>query len=207
MSLLDHRGVELHRRLSGAEQFDTANRAKPAAIIEPETRCEAIERGGLHLRAARLGRAEQRRRNDITGGRQPRHGMQRWRVIGETRPTRQFPISVVADLDTADLTGSSFLERQRPAQFDVADFDRGGIRPTHPCRGQRHLDDRCARQHRNPFDGVIGEPWQDVGIEMIDPGPHRPGCLKPISGWSKGGSVRSLASVVRSNQNRSLFHG
>ena len=139
--LVDDRRIELRRRLSGAEQLDAPHGAEPAAVIEPEPGGEPIERGGVHFPASRFGRAEQRRRNEVAGRRQSRHGVQGRQVVGETRAARQFPIPVLADFAAADLAGPPVLEGQRPAQLDIADIDRrrhpGGAAAPRPAPSRR----------------------------------------------------------------------
>ena len=82
--LVDHRAIEMRQRLVAGQQLDPPHRAKLAAVIETELRRQG-DRAAAASTSLRLGGrfAEQRRRLIFPGGREPRDGMQRQRLIGK----------------------------------------------------------------------------------------------------------------------------
>ncbi len=177
--LADDRWIEVSHGFIIGKQLDPLDGAEPLAVVEPELCGEPIEDGAFDLARRRLALRAMLLRFILWRRHQPRYGVQRQRLVGEARPAAQLPIPVLGGEQAPHFARAALLEWQRPPQFEIEEFQRSRLGAPRARRRQRHLDDRGGRQHRDALDGVVGEPRQQLGVEVVQPKRYRCALAEP----------------------------
>ena len=168
--------LEFDDRLIRGEDRDPPDGAESRPVIETEPRGEAVQRLGVDLAPRRPG--NKAGRLAVGGGDDPGDGMYGGNFLGKPRPAAQLPIAVLGFEAGAQFAGLALVERQRAAQLDIGDFQRPRLGPADARRRERHLQHRGGREHRHALNRVVGEPGQEVAVEVLSQAGSGPGCAK-----------------------------
>ena len=158
----DGRGIEMCDSRFRSSDLDQAHGSKPSAVIETREPGQVIKGLLVDPTSSRSAIRKAQRPAGIGFRAETSNGMNREWFVRQPRAARQLPIAFLGADHRAHLAHPSFVEWQRAAHFEIAQFEHGRVRPLHSSSGASHLQNPGRRKDRHPFDRMVADPRQHL---------------------------------------------